>query len=70
MPDDDGMLSNYSVCCRWGAFANGFDVEVATDDVWSNKTTVQFATYVAIVFGDSNLLDTFGSGTSLFDLND
>ena len=60
------MYSNYMVCCRWGAFANGFDVEVATDDVWRNKTTAQFATYIAIVFGDSNSGDTTGPGP-LFD---
>lgn len=50
-------------CCRWAAYANGFDVEVATDNIWSQKTTAQFATYRAIIFGDNNMYGTNGAGT-------
>ena len=42
----------------------GYDVEIASDAVWSAKTTAQFSTYQAIVFGDGRFTDATASGTT------
>ena len=40
----------------------GYDVEIASDAVWSSKTTAQFSTYQAIVFGDGRFTDATAQG--------
>ena len=47
-----------SLSCRWAGYMQGYDVEIATDAVWSGKTTANFASYQAIVFGDGRFTDT------------
>jgi hypothetical protein len=36
----------------------GYDAEIATDAIWAGKTTANFASYQAIVFGDGRFTDT------------
>ena len=43
---------------RYAGFMEGFGVEIATDEVWLAKTTAEFSTYKAIVFGDGRFLNT------------
>ena len=47
---------------------DGYDVEVADDAIWNGKTTEQFATYRAIVFGDSNFGDITNDGSCYFNV--
>ncbi len=51
----------------------GYDVEIASDAVWSSKTTAQFSTYQAIVFGDGRFTDATAQGMtppwSLFEIH-
>ncbi len=48
--------------CRWAGYMQGYDVEIASDAVWSSKTTAQFSTYQAIVFGDGRFTDATAQG--------
>ena len=48
--------------CRWAGYMQGNDVEIASDAVWSAKTTANFASYQAIVFGDGRFTDDTAPG--------
>ena len=42
----------------------GYDVEIASDSVWSAKSTTNFASYQAIVFGDGRFTDDTSAGVT------